>query len=440
MRGRVATKGPAVSYAIPVIFRYCSMVLQFVTFIFVTRRLSVHDTGIYYEVFGLVNTTYFLAGLGLPDGLVKWVSHADATGGAAEVRPLVRRTGWATGGFTIFFAAIGVLICLHRLPPGLTLLTAGWWICYSVVFYGSQALVSLGNTSWGAFYFYPATSIVLFVTSVPYLLFAHNPTIEGTLVATLIGAFACGVAALTSVAMNLKRFAPSLASVSLRPVLRLGIFIGAGRVLQTSLYWIPVWAIGFVGGASSAGPLAIASRLAVATAAVMAAIRFTIRPAIVRNAAQNDWESIALESRQLATIASLLTVAALIGAVTAGPWIIRIIFGSHYGGAAMLLAVLLIGVMGECIGGPVDEILKMTGRAEMVMGTLAGAGVCEAGLVWAVTRYGGIAMAAVQSAVFVGMYAFLLWQVWRRNRVYVGATFVPGHLRSMFRQTDLTSA
>lgn len=428
------------SYAITVIFRYFSMVLQFVTFVFVTRRLSVHGTGIYYEVFGLVNTTYFLAGLGISDGLVKWVSHADATGGAADVRPLVRRAGWANGGSTILFATIGVLICLHKFPVSLTLLTAGWWICYSAVFYGSQALVSLGSTSWGAFYFYPATSIALFATSVPYLLFAQKPTIEGTLVATLIGAFACGIAALISVAIGLKRFPPSPNSASLRPVLRLGIFIGAGRVLQTALYWIPVWAIGFVSGASSAGPLAIASRLAVATAAVMAAIRFTIRPAIVRNAAQDNWESIALESRQLATIASLLTLGALIGALTAGPWIIRIIFGSHYGGAAVLLAVLLIGVLGECIGGPVDEILKMTGCAEMVMCTLAGAAICEAGLVWAVARYGAIAMTAAQSAVFVSMFGFLLWKVWRRNRVYVGATIIPSHLRSMLRQADLTNA
>ena len=415
------------TYTLPLIFRYLSMILQFVTFIFVTRRLSPTEAGIYFEIYGIVNTTYFLAGLGLPDGLVRFVSHADALDQREAIRPLVWRATLWTAWLSLTLVLIGYFSSGY--DSRLRVWAAAWWICYAAVFFGSQVLVAIGKTSWGAFFFYPATSIGLFLATVPYLMFSRHPTIQVTLQVTFVGAFCCAAASLFSLVVALKAFPRSRAKTSLRAVFQQGFYIGIARVLQTSLYWIPVWGVGWALGAVYAGEIGTASRLNAAIAAVMAAIRFTIRPSIVRYAAKGQWESIARESRQVATLATLSTLLAFVVTLYAGASIIGLIFGHAYRAGWAVLAVLLIGTLGECIGGPVDEILKMTGRAPTVTIALTVGAFFEAGLVLLLGHHGTIAIASAQAITFVSMYAFMLWLVWKENHVYVGAAISKVQLR-----------
>lgn len=424
------------SYAIPVLLRYLSILVTFFTLIFVARRLSPTDVGIYYVVYGFVNTTYTISGFGLPDGLVKWVAHAVATGNSIHVRPLIRRSATVAACLAVPAIVMGVLVAIRLEPVRLVSLTALWWVFYGIAFFASQVLVALSKTSWGAFFYTPAGSIALFVTTVPYLVLARHPNINGTLAATAIGALIYAAWAVGCVAISWKELPHSTAEVSLRPVAKLGLHIGLARVLQSSLFWIPVWGIGLEHGAAAAGAMGTASRLNAAVGAVIAAFRFTIRPQIVGHAARGAWSSIANESRRLATVASVLTIAAMLAALAVGPWVIGLVFGAPYRSAGLLLVVLLFGTLGECVGGPADEVLKMTGKSGLVMVTLIVASASEAALVWPAARFGAYAIAAAQSLVFLSMNAFMLWGVWHFLRIYVGADLTPKSFKAILRKPE----
>jgi O-antigen/teichoic acid export membrane protein len=411
-----------VRFILPIILRYLSMLLQFGTFVAVSRRLPLHQVGNYYQLYGLVTTTYFATGLGLTDGLIKAVAHARAMEETNGTRALVLRAGFVSLALTIAVAAIAIIALWARLPSHLVLFTAGWWVAYGILFFCSQVLVALGHTGWGAFFYYPASSIGLFITSVPYLLFTAHPNIEGTLWWTMLGAALCALAALILMSVYLGALPSAGQAESLAPVFRLGFSICVTRVLQSSLYWIPVWAVGFWLGAAAGASMATASRLNAAAAAVMAAIRFTIRPQIVENVARGNWNRIASQSRKIATLASAAVLFVIAATIVAGHWAIGLVFGSAYASSSVLVLILLIGTLGECVGGPVDEILKMTGRADTVSATLVVAFALEVALVAAFARFGSAAAAAGQSAVFAGIYIWLLWLVWKQNRVYVGAS------------------
>jgi hypothetical protein len=71
----------------------------------------------------------------------------------------------------------------------------------------------------------------------------------------------------------------------------------------------------------------------------------------------------------------------------------------------------------------------MTGRADTVSATLVVASALEVALVAAFTRFGSPAAAAGQAAVFVAIYIWFLWLVWKHNGVYVGAS--PGWFRTL---------
>jgi O-antigen/teichoic acid export membrane protein len=405
------------------------MLLQFGTFVAVSRGLPQQQVGSYYLLYGLVTTTYFATGLGLPDGLIKVVAHARAIGEESGTRALVLRAGFVSLALNIAVAVICVIIFWFHLPAHLLLFTGGWWFAYGILFFCSQVLVALRQTGWGAFFYYPASSIGLFITSVPYLLLAAHPNIAGTLWWTMLGAAFCAVAALIIMTVYLWRLPSGGQAGSLAPVFRLGFSICVTRVLQTALYWIPVWGVGFWLGAAAGASMATASRLNSAAAAVMAAIRFTIRPHIVENAALGNWNRIASQSSKVATIATAALLPVIAATFLAGHWIIGLVFGSVYASSSVLVLILLIGTLGECVGGPVDEILKMTGRADTVSATLVAASALEVALVVAFARFGSAAAAAGQAAVVAGIYIWFLRLVWKQNQVYVGAA--PGWFRTL---------
>ncbi len=424
-------------YFLPILFRYSSLILQFLVVVLITRRLGREETGIYFEIFGIINATYFLFGAGFPDGLVRFVAHADATGKRDEIRSLIGRSALMSVAIAVATILIGVAAGLvfegALITRAVIATTALWWFCYGATFFASQILVAAGRSSLGAFFFYPAMNIALFVTSVPYLLLAAQPKLELTLAAAVGGGILCAGASITcAVLATLSYPVSNNVRAPIGPVLRLGLPISVSRLLQSCLYWIPVWAIGLWQGVATAALFATASRLNVAIAAVMAAIRFTIRPTIVRLAAQDDWIGIGREGRRTATVATVTAVVATLGTVTLGPSLIAFVFGEPYRESAWILAILMVGTLGECIGGAVDEILKMTGRAGLVLSLLATTVAIETALVATFSHLGSMATAAIQALVFVGMYGTMLWIVKRRDGTWVGATTRPSQFRSLF--------
>lgn len=415
-------------YALSVSFRYIAMALQFIVVILLARRLTQNDAGMYFQIFGLVTTTYFLFGLGFPDGIVKYIAEANIKKQFGGLRTILLKSLAITILTALFFTIIIFFIFEDKVNNWLIVLTCLWWAAYGIVFFSSQILVAAERPMLGAFFFYPLINIALFLTSVPYLIFSTSPTLEHTLELTVFGASLCAMIAAGFALSVYKTFPKIPGQITLKHVLKLGIQISVSRVLQTAIYWLPVWGAGYYYSSASAASMGTASRLNIAVAAVMAAIRFTARPGIAQNAVAGNWQVIKENSTKVATLATLVTVAAIIGNVLLGPLIISLIFGEAYRSASYLLTVFLIGTLAECIGGTVDEVLKMTGYAQIVLITLLIAVPLEALLIFTVSDQNEMMTAASQSIIFTGIYCFMLSFLSWKKGIYVGARLHPRYL------------
>lgn len=407
-----------IRYVAPIAARYGALAIQFLLVLLITRRLSQADAGTYFICFGLVATTFCLAGLGLPDGLVRYCSHAIATGRDQVVRRLVRRVVLLTVAscLVIGACAAGFLI-LDGYPVPIVVLGVLWWFCYAIVFLCAQALVGLDRSSIGSFFFYMSSNVCFLVTSVPYLLLT-SPTLLGTLIATVCGAGVSMLAAVIYLNLQLRRFKGDEDS-DLTPLLRTGAVIALSRVLQAMLYWLPVWVAGAALSTSDAGVMGTAGRLLVAVGAVIAALRFTVRPEIVSAAAHGDWERIERTGRTISAVATVATILALAGVAAVGPYAVDLVFGPSYAAVVPLLLILLVGVLGESLGGPVDEVLKMTGRMVPVfVGLLIAVGIEWFGALLA-APHGLYALAWVQAGTFVAMYGYQLLYLWITSSIVV---------------------
>jgi len=407
------------TYISAVGFRYFSIGLQFAIVVLITRTLSPAGSGSYFLILGVVSSTYYLAGFGLPDGLVKSIALARASDDEGLVRTLVEKSWAATAALSLALAGAGSLGAYFAgLPSAQVAVSAIWWLCYGAIFFCAQCLLAMGRASLGSFFFYPATNIFQIVFLLPFLLLHKDAGLSGVLAVTVISALSCAAVAAGFLVWAISRFPRGPGSVSLVPAFSLGIVICISRVLQSALYWIPVWMTGALQGAAAAGLIAVASRLAVAVASLMAAIRFTVRPEIVAAAARGDWHEIERKGRAIASVASFAAFAALVGALAVGAPLIALLFGEVYRPAAAILCVLLLGTLGECFGGPVDEVLRMTGRSHIVLGLLAIFAVAETVLI---AGLGGspLSAAMAQSIALIGMYALLVTYLKAKNSILI---------------------
>lgn len=408
------------AYVSAIVFRYISIVLQFLIVFLIARRLSPHDAGVYFMVFGAITSTYFIAGLGLADGLMKELAEAAATGRPELLRPLLIGGGVASA--SISFAMVAIALSAGAgLGASYDLLVPAcvWWLCYGTIFFAAQVLVGFEHRSLGAFFFYSSMNLFLLGTLVPYLLLAKSPSVASTIDVSLIGAVPCAICAMTAVVVVGLRTATSQVKVRLAPAFVLGFKIAIIRVLQTAIYWIPAWAAGLVLGSSDASLLGVAGRLAVAIGAIMATIRFNVRPSIVAAAAQGDWGSLEYLGRSIATAATALSVGALLVTILVGGPVFAFVFGAAYRPVGVILSVLLVGTVGECIGGPVDEMLKMTGGATVVLYIIVVAVAVDAALSFGLATLGPAFAAAGQAVALVGMYVAMIWELRRRRGIVV---------------------
>jgi O-antigen/teichoic acid export membrane protein len=274
-----------------------------------------------------------------------------------------------------------------------------------MVFFAAQSLVALRLAGLGAFFFYSSTNIYLMFTAVPYLLFWPDPHINGLILCTITAA---SLSFITASIFLIRALSPyrEHEKAKLGPTFRTGSIIAISRMLQAMIYWIPVWICGALLGPADASVLATAGRLLVAVSAVIAALRFSVRPMIVSAAAKSDWSTIENSGRRIALFTTLLTLAAMLLMVLIGRPILLLLFGPAYSPVWGVLFILLFGALGEAFGGPVDEVLKMTGHSPAVFFGLIVTIISETVLSIALSSHGIQAIAAAQSAAFCIMYGY----------------------------------
>jgi len=355
-------------FIVPILSRYGAIAVQFLIVAMITNSLSMRDTGIYFSIFGLILTTNFASGLGLPDGLVRACPPVAESNNRELVVTLL------SSGLTIGFASIaGLSLAFGLFSAGmfghysLILPVSVWWASYGVTFLMSQTLVAAGYTRLGTFVFYSAINCGLLLVLLPYLALSSTPPLGHVLYVTMAGAAIAAFVSCTFVIVNVARPNRPQYSTELRAAWTTGLLIALGRIVQAAIIWSPVWVAGVIVDAPGAALIGLATRLVSAVAAVIAAIRFSIRPDLARDAAAGRWTKIEEIASRIAFWASLLALAAIGGTLLLGKPIITIVFGQTYQEAYVLVALFLLGTLGESIGGPVDEILKMSGRAKTVL-------------------------------------------------------------------------
>lgn len=413
----------------PVVSRYGSIAIQFLIVAIVTRSLPLSDAGLYFTIMGVVLSTYFFAGLGLPDGAVRVIPSQIAGSGSISGAVLLRRS---------YIVATLTLIPLGGLVGALSLVSFGqmllavaaatWWAAYGAIFVSAQFVVATGRGSFGTTIFYSFANFAQLLISVPLILVTGTRDLYQILAlvsgASWVAALAAIIIATTSIRREL-RLSPTSSSgdrgtSTIGATWRAGVPIAASRIVQAVLIWSPVGVASLILSYEAAAEIGLASRLVSAVAAVIAAIRFSIRPQYARDAAIGNWSAIRSSASRIALIATVFAVVSLVFAATAGQVLVPFIFGSTYVMAATLTAIMLFGTVGESIGGPVDEVLKMSGSAYSVLIVqsialpLGLAGQFLGGL--AADAFG---LSAAYALTFILMYAAMIVILYRRHGVII---------------------
>ncbi|MBB3042237.1 lipopolysaccharide biosynthesis protein [Nocardioides soli] len=417
--------------------------VQFVTIAVIARHLSSDDLASYFVVMGIVLATYFAAGLGLPDGLVRHVPRTSITSRTTAVALLKRAFLISLATVPVGGAFCGLAIGIVTESGLIGLLAGTWWVCYGVIFVSAQVVVASGSPNLGSAIFYTFANVGQILLTVPLVL-AGMASLTETLLATCVG---CGLAALISLGLAVTKqrrtdIPPSLAMnrsevPPLGTVWRDGAFMGAARIVQGCLIWSPVWAAGVILPGADTANVALAGRLTSAVGAVIAAIRFSIRPELATNAASGNWAAIERRGRSIALAASSIAVLSIVGAAALADPVLTAAFGTEFSGAHWILVAMLFATLAESFGGPVDEVLRMSGYAREAF--VAQAVLLPAGFgaeVIAAALAGPVALASTFAAVVGALYGYFVAKLYRSEGVLV---LTPPLSRVMSTPTRLVS-
>lgn len=355
-------------YLGPLASRYGSILVQLALVTLVTRALSLESAGTYFVISGLVLSLYFLVGLGIPDGLVAAYPR-ELAAGRKDLAVALLRVGqrYSTLSAFVIAALLGLAVLTFTGSVKLAVASTAWLLGYCMAFVAAQALIALGNIQSGSFVFYSAINAALCLTTVPYLFFANSPDLESTASISAAAASAAGVATAVYASVQVRKIDSRPMNVALNDIWVDGAAMAAGRAVQAAIIWSPVWIAGLILTDTDSAHIGLACRLMGVVGAVLAAVRFSIRPQIAQLAASGEWLEIERLDRRIAFWATALAVCALVGAATVGQTLIPLVFGAGYESTSLLLLVFLGACIVESLGGPVDEILKMTGNARSVL-------------------------------------------------------------------------
>lgn len=413
-----------------VALRYGGIVLQFVILMILARRLDPDEYGRYMLVLSTVLPTYFLLGLGVSETFVRDApALADGTQ-PNRLNPAVGATLAVASGSAIVVAIGGGLTALlvPLDPSTMTMLffVVAFFIANGLMFNGAQLLLGAGASTLAAFFYYPAVNISLMISAVPYVLLVAHPSFHGVAVVTSVAAL---MVAAVSIMLVVSRIRPARFQFStVCHQIRVGVRLSAARGLYAVGIWLPTFVAGVALAPAQAGFMGTAGRLAVAVGAVTAAVRFAIRPAIVRASQTQDHAAIKRTCGTLATVTLSIACAAVLVSEIVGSQMISITFGSDFAPAAPLLTILLLGVAIEAFAGPVDEVLKMTGNENAVLGIFCVVLPIAVATLFGVAHLGVAAMAWVQVAYTLVVFGAMVLVARRRLGIWLHPT-VPSAIK-----------
>jgi O-antigen/teichoic acid export membrane protein len=393
-----------------VALRYGSIAVQFAVLAILARHLPGDDYGRYMLVLGAVWSTYTLLGLGASETFVREAPKRIQRERLDEVAALAGGTLIVALGSATLVALVGVLL-VWLLPLDSTtstqvLFIMAFMIANGLVFNASQILLGGGCEALGSFFYYPAMNLSLLMTTVPYIFLAETPSFRGVAVVTCV---AGSVTALLAVSLAVYRVRPKWTTTTMvLHLVKVGSQLSVARSLVYVGAWLPTFLAGVLLAPVQAGYLGTAARMAVAVGAVTAAVRFAVRPAIVRAFDRGDVNAIKETCGRVASVAFALACLAIVVSAVAGDSIMGIAFGPDLKAAAPLLTILLVGTAFEALCGPVDEVLKMTGSQKRVLAVLVAVVGASAVAMLVIAPLGVAALAWIQVGYSVAAFGAMI--------------------------------
>lgn len=351
-----------------VIFRYVGIALQFCILLVIARATSPDDYGKYIIVLSAAMPIYFVIGFGASESFVRESSaHVNQTGSA--VRRLSGAVLLSSAMTAFIIIIIALIITMSESGPQIhydsMLLFLALFIGNGLVFNSAQLLLGLGKSRLAGFLFYPAANISMFIALIGYVSLTHDPNFHGIALWTSAGAAATAAISLAFAIYYGRPIWPKQSDIKF--LLSSGFRLAILRALYSMGLWLPTFMAGLLLSHADAAYLGTASRLAMAIAAVTAAVRFAIRPAIVRAFAAGEPKRIQQICGNAATVTFSMALIAVVGSLFLGPTLLEASFGPDFVAAAPLMSILLIGVAIEAFGGPIDEVMKMTGNDKTLL-------------------------------------------------------------------------
>ncbi|UCU94175.1 lipopolysaccharide biosynthesis protein [Hydrogenophaga taeniospiralis] len=411
-------------YLIPILTRYSSILVQFWILVLISRTLNSADAGIFFVLSGIVLTAYFAVSFGIPDGFVLIAAKQISLGRNQLAKLKVRSAAEFSLLITVpVCIVIAMVISKMMHAPMLGTLAGIWLLGYCLCFISAQALIAINRIKTGTFVFYSAINVLLAFTTIPYLSIASHPNLESTVAWIAFPSFFAGCLSILYCWLSVFR---SSKFVSLKRKAKIGLTcllrggpISLGRLVQSALIWSPVWIAGVSLSIESTAQVGLATRLFGVFGAMLAAIRFSVRPQIAQLAASNNWKCIEYITQKIAFAASLFVLISLIVATTAGRDLIPLLFGQTYNSTWSILLIMFGASFGESMGGPVDEVLKMTGSALHVlyMQVLSLLILWPLGLAFSwIFGPHGIAIAFASTVIF--LYSMLIIHLFRKHEIF----------------------
>jgi O-antigen/teichoic acid export membrane protein len=373
--------------------RYLSVLLVFLMLVLLARRLPPDEYGVFVLAFGVTATGSYFSGFGAPDGAVRIIAEARAT------NDLMKVAGAADG----LLKAAGATVALALMASGAALAMFGsnsfvpflciWIGNWSFLFAMAMGLLALGNEKAGSLFFYAAGSASMVFTVLPYVLLATSPSGIGAITLAAIG---YGCAGLIALALFLRTqaelaVAPRILRASVWELCRTGLPFAATRIVTLGFSWCVAWAVAIHRGPASAGVVGTLMQLATAIGAPLAAFRFVMRPKLVELWVLQDKANLQKLNLWVSLNAAAGAVAAILVANIIGQPLLDFFFGENFQAALPILLLAMVGLVGECLTGIADEVVRVANRANRVLMLQIGLMSSIAPLIYVLAKIGPLA-------------------------------------------------
>lgn len=363
--------------------------------VFISRALGPDGRGIYSLAYTAAGSIALVLSLGLPAGL-SWLL---IKGGSPRRVAIVATAIGACAGLATYF---GIVLLFSRsgsfqdVPPSATGLLAGGLLLGSCCVAALNGLSRFGRSSF-------LVALVGVCSAIATAVVASQ-TVDAT--ATVWAAASCITLVYLVGLSSLFRLSPTPfgESPSWREVIRFARLSWLGNLVQQLNFRLDILLLGFWRSPSEVGIYAAAVGLAqllwlVPSAAGQVAFVEAGRTASTASSGADDAANLLLRR---ATHGGLLSVLGALLLWWAGPWILTLMLGSEFAGAARPLRLLLPGVCGFAIVQIGGNGLAGMGRpgTNTAIASLA-AVVTVAGCILLIPRFGASGAALVSSLSYI---------------------------------------